>query len=183
MAAAPVVRRDHRADAFLSEYKAMHLIGKIIDFLSDSLKIGGAVCLAGMSLLTCVDVIGRFFKYPIFGSVELVSFMGVMAAAAALPFTHQTRGHIGVELFVRRMPEKRRLLIDMCTGIISFALFVVVTWRMVVYALSLKSSGEVSMNLELPEYLVIAAVAGCFLMLSAVIFKGLIETCSELRGQ
>jgi len=176
-----VGRRDHRADAFLNHRcDAMHVLGKIIDFLSDKLKICGAACLAGMSLLTCVDVIGRFFKHPVFGSVELVSFMGVLAAAAALPFTHQTRGHIGVEIFVRRMPEKRRLLVDVCTGIVSFAFFAVVTWRMVVYALSLKSSGEVSMNLELPEYLIIVAVAGCFLVLSAVIVKGVIETWNEL---
>ena len=156
-------------------------ISKIIEYLSNKLKLGGALCLAGMSLLTCADVIGRFFKHPIFGSVELVGFMGVLAAAMALPFTHETRGHIGVELLVRRMPEKRRVLIDVCTGIISFALFVVVAWRMVLYGVSLKQSGEVSMNLELPEYLVIFAVAGCFLVLSAVIAKGVVKGLGRLR--
>jgi TRAP-type C4-dicarboxylate transport system permease small subunit len=153
----------------------MHFFGRIITYLSGKLKIGGAVCLAGMSLLTCVDVAGRFFRHPIFGSVELVSFMGVMAAALALPFTHETRGHIGVELFVRTMPAKRRARIDVCTGIVSFIFFVLVAWRMAVYAFSLKASGEVSMNLELPEYLIVFAVAGCFLVLAGVILKGVIE--------
>lgn len=156
-------------------------ISKTIEWLSNKLKLGGAICLIGMSLLTCADVVGRFFKYPIFGSVELVGFMGVLAAALALPFTHETRGHIGVELFVRRMPEKRRVLMDIATGIVSLALFIVVAWRMTVYAISLMQSGEVSMNLELPEYLIIFAVAGCFLVLSAVIAKGVVEGLGRLR--
>lgn len=155
---------------------------KIIDYLSRKLKLGGAVCLAGMSLLTCADVVGRFFKHPIFGSVELVGFMGVLAAAMALPFTHEARGHIGVELFVRRMPEKRRVLIDILTGIAGFVLFIVVAWRMTLYAISLKQSGEVSMNLELPEYVIVFVVAGCFLVLSAVIAKGVIKGLERLRN-
>jgi len=156
-------------------------ISKIIEWLSNRLKVGGAICLVGMSLLTCADVVGRFFKYPIFGSVELVGFMGVLVVAMALPFTHETRGHIGVELFVRRMPEKRRVLMDIVTGIVSLALFIVVAWRMTLYAISLKQSGEVSMNLELPEYLIIFAVAGCFFVLSAVIAKGVVEGLGRLR--
>ena len=161
----------------------MSKISKIIEYLSNVLRLGGALCLAGMSLLTCADVVGRFFKCPIFGSVEIVGFMGVLAAAMALPFTHETRGHIGVELFVRRMPEKRRILIDACTGMISFALFIVVAWRMTLYGISMKQSGEVSMNLELPEYLVIFAVAGCFLVLSAVIAKGVVDGLGRLRSK
>ncbi len=161
----------------------MASISKFIQYLSNKLKQGGAVCLTGMSLLTCADVVGRFFKHPIFGSVELVTFLGVLAAAMALPFTHETRGHIGVEFFVVRMSGKRRQIIDVCTGIISFALFVVVAWRMVLYGISLKQSGEVSMNLELPEYLIIFAVAGCFLVLSAVIAKGVVEGLRRLRNK
>ena len=161
----------------------MHVLGKITEFLSAKLKIGGALCLVGMSLLTCADVIGRFFQHPIFGSVELVSLMGVLAAAAALPYTHASRGHIGVELFVRRMPARRQALVDMCTGTVSFLFFLIVAWRMALYALSLKDAGEVSMNLELPEYLVVFAVAGCFLVLSAVIIKGVIEAFDRYRSK
>ena len=163
--------------------RLMANISKFIQYLSNKLKQGGAICLAGMSLLTCADVVGRFFKYPIFGSVELVTFMGVLAAAMALPFTHETRGHIGVEFFVVRISEKRRLFIETCTGIVSFALSVVVAWRMVLYGISLKQSGEVSMNLELPEYLIIFVVAGCFVVLSAVIARGVVQGMRRLKSK
>jgi hypothetical protein len=43
------------------------------------------------------------------------------------------------------------------------------------------ASGEVSMNLELPEYLAIFVVASCFVAFSLMIIKGLVEKLEELR--
>lgn len=156
---------------------------KFVRFLSNKLKIVGAICLIGMSALTCVDVVGRFFKHPVFGSVELVGFMGVLAVAAALPFTHETNGHIGVELFVRRLSARKRVFIDICTAVLSLVLFALVSWRMVVYGINLERSGEVSMNLKLPEYLIVFMVAFCFMVLSATILKGVIEAFGQLRDK
>lgn len=141
----------------------------------------GALCLFGMVALTCVDVVGRYFKHPLFGSVELVTFLGVLAVAMALPFTHESKGHIGVELFVRRLPRKSRGVIDLVTGILSLGLFALVTWRMLVYAIKMMRSGEVSMNLELPEYAIIFVVACCFVVFTMTIVQSIVRTIEELR--
>ena len=58
----------------------MEAVGRIIEWLADKLKIAGAVCLVGMMFLTCADVVGRFFRHPILGSVELVTFMAALSA-------------------------------------------------------------------------------------------------------
>ncbi len=102
--------------------------------------------------------------------------MGVLAVAMALPYTHATHGHIGVELLVRRLPPRRQACIDLVTGLFSLALFSVAAWRMAVYGLNLKAAGEVSVNLGLPEYLIVIVVAFAFLVLSAVIVTGWLET-------
>lgn len=161
----------------------MKSVWKAVGFLSGKLKIGGALCLVGMSALTCVDVVGRFFKYPVFGSVELVGFMGVLAVALSLPFTHATNGHIGVELFVRRLSPRTQKIIDILTGILGFVLFALLAWRMLIHGINLKQAGEVSINLQLPEYLIVFVVAGCFVVLAAVIFKGVIDAFGSLRGK
>lgn len=161
----------------------MNALFRLFQYLADKSKIAGAVCLVGMTVLTCVDIVGRFFKFPVFGSVELVSFMGVLAVAFALPFTHQTNGHIGVELVVRRLTVKARLIIHVLTGLCSFALFAVVAWRMAAYGLSLKRAGEVSMNLQLPEYGIVLVVAACFMVLTVIILRGVIDAFSQLRGK
>ena len=67
----------------------MNLLWQIVDWLLVKMKIVGAACLVGMTFLTCADVVGRFFGYPIFGSVEIVGFMATLAVVMALPYTHQ----------------------------------------------------------------------------------------------
>ena len=76
----------------------MSFFWKIILWILDKMKIIGAACLVGMMLLTCVDVVGRSFGHPIFGSVEIVGFMATLAVVMAMPYTHQVQGHIGVEI-------------------------------------------------------------------------------------
>jgi len=153
----------------------MNNLWKATAFLSRAMKMGGATCLVIMSGLTCVDVVGRFFKHPLFGSVELVSFMGVLAVALSLPFTHATNGHIGVELLMRRFSSRTQKIMEVITGLLGCLLFALVAWRMGVHAIQLKQSGEVSINLQLPEYIIIWTVAACCVVLAVTILKGVID--------
>jgi len=161
----------------------MNIFWRIVEWVLDKMKIIGAACLVGMTLLTCVDVVGRAFGHPVFGSVEIVGFMATLAVVMALPYTHQVQGHIGVELVVRWLSEKTQIYIDICTGILSLALFGLATWRMTVYASTMQESGEVSMNLELPEYLVIYLAAFCLLTFSLIILKDIITNIRKLKTQ
>ncbi len=156
---------------------------KIHQFISDKMKVVGAACLFGMALLTAFDVIGRLFKHPIFGSVELVTYLAVFVVAMALPFTHENRGHIGVELFVLKLSKKSRAVIDIITGTAGLLLFGLVSWRMFDYAGKLQESGEVSMNLQFPEYAIVFIVALSCVIFCLSIFKIILENIAELRGK
>lgn len=159
----------------------MNVFWKMVQTVSEKMKIVSAAALAGMAALTCVDVVGRSVKHPVFGSVELVTLMGVFAVVFSLPFTHDTNGHIGVELFVTRLHRRTRALIDLCTACCGLAFFGLVTWRMFLYAQKMMASGEVSMNLELPEYAAIFLVSFCFVVFSLIIIKGLVKNYEEMR--
>lgn len=161
----------------------MNIIWRIVEWVLDKMRIVGAGCLVGMTLLTCVDVVGRAFGHPVFGSVELVGFMATLAVVMALPYTHQVQGHIGVELVVRWLSEKNQIYIDICTGILSLTLFGLVTWRMTLYANTMRESGEVSMNLELPEYIVIYVAAFSMLTFSLIILKDIINNIRKLKSK
>ena len=160
----------------------MNIIWKIIQWILDKMKIIGAVCLVGMMLLTCADVLGRAFGHPIFGSVEIVGYMAILSVVMAMPYTHQVQGHIGVEIIVRLFPEKIQTIVDICTAIISFILIAVVTWRMTLYAKTMEESGEVSMNLELPEHLIIYVTSFCLLIFTLVILRDIIDNIRKLKS-
>jgi TRAP-type C4-dicarboxylate transport system permease small subunit len=159
---------------------AMRSFEQFLTFFSDKLKMVGAVALFGMALLTCADVVGRLFGYPIFGSIELVSFLGVFTVAMALPLTQLSKGHIGVELFVDKLPRKGRLFFEVCTETVSLVLFVIISWRMFLFSFKLRASGEVSMNLHLPEYAIVFVLACCCVVLCLVIVSSLLTTLSKL---
>ena len=159
----------------------MSFFWKIIQWMLDKMKIIGAACLVGKTFLTCVDVVGRAFGHPVFGSVEIVGFMATLAVVMAMPYTHQVQGHIGVEILVRLFSEKTQTIIDICTGILSVILFALISWRMVVYANTMKESGEVSMNLELPEHAIISATAFCIVVFTLIILKDIINNIGKLK--
>jgi TRAP-type C4-dicarboxylate transport system permease small subunit len=161
----------------------MNVFWKIAEWVSDKLKILGAVCLVSMTFLTCADVVGRIFRRPIFGAVEIVGFMATLAVAMALPYTDRIKGHVGVEILVRVFSERTQSIIDLCTRILSLALFAIVTWRMMLYAYTMQESGEVSISLELPEYMVIYATSFCFLVFTVLILQDIINGIRKLRGK
>jgi TRAP-type C4-dicarboxylate transport system permease small subunit len=156
---------------------------KIVDWILVKLKIIGAACLVGMTLLTCADVVGRMLRHPIFGSVELVTFMATLSVAMALPYTHKVNGHIGVEILVRLFSESTQALIDLCTSIVSMILFGIVTWQMTRYALTLQKAGELSISLRFPEYLIIYALAFCMLIFTLIILRDILENVRKLRSR
>lgn len=144
--------------------------------LEKGMRIIAAVCLFGMALLTGADVGMRgIFNTPIFGSEELVSILGVIAVGFALPYTHFQKSHIGVEIFVRRLSKRGRDAFKLVTNTATLALVGIVTWRMFLYAQSLEESGEVSMNLELPEYYVVYVLSAGFLVYSVCLAKDIIH--------
>ena len=153
----------------------VHTWQKIVDRLVDVLKRLGGVALVGMMVLTCVDVVFRALGKPIFGAVELVSFMATILLACAMPQTHVENGHVGVDLFVRRLHPRTQRRVDTATGLVTSALFAVVAWQMFLYAGTLKRSGEVSMSLEFPNYVFVYLVAVAFGVLTLVVLAGVLR--------
>jgi TRAP-type C4-dicarboxylate transport system permease small subunit len=159
----------------------MNSTWKVVGALRSALKVCGAVCLMGMTLLTCLDVIGRKLGHPLFGAVELVGFMATLAAAMALPYTHQMKGHIGVELVVRNFSSRTQIMIELVTNLVALILFGLVTWRMMKYAATIHASGQVSISLRFPEHLIIYLVAFCFLIFVLTIVEEMVTAAISLR--
>jgi len=128
-------------------------------------NVVAAGAIVAMMLLTCADVILRFFQHPILGTYELVGFLGTMVIAFALAYTSIERGHIAVEILVDRLPAKAQNMLDGVNHLIGAALFLLIAWQSTVYAGDLKASGEVSLTLAIPTYPFVYGIgAGCALL-------------------
>jgi TRAP-type C4-dicarboxylate transport system permease small subunit len=158
-------------------------INRLIYKLVDWVKHLGGVALVGMMTITTIDVITRYFGHPIFGAVELISFMATILLACAMPMTHVENGHVGVDLVVRLLGRRTQALIDAITGFLSLILFTLICWQCVLYAQSMKKTGEVSMSLEFPSYIFVYVVAMAFGVLGLAVIPQLSNNLRTIFGE
>jgi TRAP-type C4-dicarboxylate transport system permease small subunit len=143
------------------------------DALVTVLKWVGAFAIAGMMLMVCADVIMRALGTPIRGAVEITGFLATTALACSLPFTHVVRGHVGVDMLVRKMPERHQAVVDSVTSALALVMFAIVSWRCFVYGANLKATGEVSMTLGMPTYYFVYFIGVAFIVLCLCLARDL----------
>ncbi len=157
----------------LPRYKmfAMLSFEKIGKDLARLLFMVASVAIIGMMLLTTADVILRYFRVPIPGTYELVSFFGAVAVSFAMAHTSVQKGHVAVSLVVRLLPKKLQAVIGVCTSIFGILFFALISWQSIIYGNNLRSTGEVSLTLELPFYpfvygVGLSAAAVCLILIA-----------------
>jgi TRAP-type C4-dicarboxylate transport system permease small subunit len=124
-----------------------------------------AAAVAGMMVLTCLDIVLRLFRHPIPGTYEMVGFLGAVFAAFSLGYTSVNRGHIAVDFLVQKLSVRTQNWVDGINALICSVFFGFLARQCLVYAADLKTFGEVSMTLQMPIYPFVYGIgAGCFLL-------------------
>jgi TRAP-type C4-dicarboxylate transport system permease small subunit len=128
-------------------------------WLAQRLGIVAAAAIFFMMALTSADVFLRFFRMPIPGTYEIVSFMGAVAVSFAVAHTSVEKGHVAVDLVVQLFPRRAQAVIESIIAGFGVILFALIAWQSVIYALDCQRSGEVSLTLQMPFYPIIYGVA------------------------
>ncbi|WP_027177494.1 TRAP transporter small permease [Maridesulfovibrio bastinii] len=154
----------------------------LIRGLENLLKVIAAAALIGMALVTGADVVMRgVFNSPLIGVEEIVAVLAVLATGFGLAYTHSQRSNIGVEFLISRLKKRTRARIRCLTDLAGVALFALITWRLVLYGMSMAKVGHVSMTLELPTPLIIYSLAAGFGCLTLVQFKDFLSFFVEVE--
>ncbi len=159
----------------------MQVLWSLLDKSHRLMRGLASVCLMGMALITCTDVILRStINQPIFGSEEIVSIFAIMTIGFALPYAHRKNAHVGVEFFYRLLTPKNRTRIKLCTDLVSFLIFLVLGWQMFDYGRDTQSTGALSMNLELPMYWFVYVLSFCLFIVALCMLQDILLA---LRGE
>ena len=134
---------------FYQEGEDMMAFGKGVHRLSSILNFVSGFCLVGMTGLTCADVVLRLFRHPILGSYEIVGFLGATVAGFAMAYTTMKGGHVAVAVLVMQLSHRAQKAIFIITHLLAITLFSLLTWECIGYGNDLRTSGEVSLTLEL----------------------------------
>jgi TRAP-type C4-dicarboxylate transport system permease small subunit len=157
----------------------MYTFEKISHAMAKRLYWVAGVAIVVMMLLTCADVVLRYFRKPIPGTYELVCFLGAAAVAFSMAHTSVERGHVAVAFVVSLFPRRIQGLIESITTIFGLSFFSLIAWQSAIYANELRCCGEVSLTLELPFYpfvygISFSAAIVCLILLSDL-FKNLLK--------
>lgn len=148
----------------------MHRIERMVARLASFLNGIAAVAVVAMMALTCLDVLLRLVRHPIPGAYEVVGMLGALFVSFSLARTSVDQGHIAVDFLVQRLPRRVQCAVEAINAGICALLFTVISRQCVLYAGDLRSSGEVSMTLQVPLHpFVLGLAVGCA-MLSVVLY-------------
>ena len=150
---------------------------KILENLAKTCAVLAGVLLTGITLMTCVSLIGRNTTgWTIVGDFELSGSAAGAAIALFMPWCPGRRANIIVDFFTAKASEATNRRLDRLGAFVLAVCMGLLAWRSGIGGMSAWNSGAGSMMLGFPEWIVYVMMVPP-LALTAVI--GLVQA---LRG-
>ncbi len=157
----------------------MQRIEKILTSVSEKFNVVAAVSVVLIMTVIVVDVVLRFFRHPIPGTIDIVGLLGSLVISFSLGYTSIQKGHIAVEFLYDKLPEKARGVIGAINELVGTVFFAILAWQSFIFALKLKASGEVSPTIQMPTYPFVFGIAVSCALLSFILA---LNFARETRG-
>jgi TRAP-type C4-dicarboxylate transport system permease small subunit len=126
------------------------LEGRFDRWIEAALGLATACVLFGMMLLTCADVVGRyFFNSPVQGGLELTEMMLAAAIFSAMPLVTLREEHVVIDLLDSFMPDRLLRIQHVAACLVGAFALSVLTWRLWVRGEQLQT-GETTAVLGIP---------------------------------
>ena len=160
--------------------KGLDYIARMIYAVSRLANVVSCVVLVLMMGLVFINVVARTFGYPIFGTYEAVGFLASILVAFSIAHCAVRKGHIAVNILEDLLPQRILPILDSIVAVLGTGLYLVLAWQCLVYANIMRTSGELSMSMEIPFYPLIIGIAFGFFMLALVLLIDLIKSLVEI---
>lgn len=134
-----------------------------------ALNAAAAVLMAGLVLVTCIDVVGRYlFDSPLGGAFELTQVLLGALVFVALPLTTAAGAHVEVDLLVPLLPQAMMRVLGWLGCIVTAAVLLYFAFRLIILTQDHLAVGTRTAALGLPMWVLgVIGVASC--CISAVI--------------
>ncbi|WP_425051545.1 TRAP transporter small permease [Psychromarinibacter sp. S121] len=106
----------------------MHAIRKLADGLIGLSAILGTLGLLAELVVILIDVIGRAFGAPLYGSQDVTTMAMVILVFGAMALCDRNGGHISVDLLEHRFPNWLNRVFDVAAALIGAVIFAGLAW-------------------------------------------------------
>lgn len=88
----------------------------------------GGLCLVGLVGVILIDVTGRAFGSPLFGSQDLINMGMALLVFGGMALCDRQGGHISVDLLEPWFPKRLNRVIDIASALLGVAIFVLIAF-------------------------------------------------------
>jgi TRAP-type transport system small permease protein len=127
-----------------------------------------ALLLILITLITFADVVGRYFRVPVPGTLELTQLAISCVVFLTLAHTQAVKGHIFLE-YALPLPPKAQTVLDTLLTLISLFVMAILTWKSVPLIIDAYRNNEWSDYHHIPLFLI-----------KVVVFIGGLSFCLQL---
>jgi TRAP-type transport system small permease protein len=117
--------------------------------VAPALGVAAAAVLFAMMVLTCTDVIGRyFFNQPLYGAFEITEMLLAALIFAGLPLVTIRNDHVTVDVLDPVTPDWLLRAQHVAACAVAFVSTTYLTWRLWIRAVNLDNAGETTAQLK-----------------------------------
>jgi TRAP-type C4-dicarboxylate transport system permease small subunit len=128
-------------------------VGRALYRAATGFAVLGGLVMFALTLLSVISIVGRVaFSAPIPGDFELVELGMAVAIFAFLPYCQIVRGNVIVDLFTSRASPRTRALLEGIGNLLYTAIAALLTWRVALGGLEIRSYNETTMVLQVPVW-------------------------------
>jgi TRAP-type C4-dicarboxylate transport system permease small subunit len=158
-------------------------LGRALVGIATGVALLGGLVLFALTLLTVISVVGRaLFSAPIPGDFELVEFGMAVAIFAFLPYCQIVRGNVIVDLFTTKASARTKALLDGFGNLLYTALAALLTWRVALGGIEIRSYRETTMVLQVPVWWGYVPAVAFLALLTVVCAYTVWQSVLEYRG-
>lgn len=92
--------------------------------------IGSAGLLVEVGIIL-LDVVGRAFGKPLFGSQDLITMTMVIVVFGGMAICDRRGGHIAIDVFERFFPDRFNRQIDILSALMGSIIFAMIAWTVI----------------------------------------------------
>lgn len=156
--------------------RTTHPLEKVLHRIVRVINGAGTVVLGVMVLLTVADVLLRLFlDRPLRGAFEIVEFLMVMVVFSAIAYTGLLKGHIVIQIFSSRLPERVRAILDSIADLISIGFCCLLVWQGIAQAQMIRLRNDISGVLSIPVFPFYYVVVLGMVLMGLVLLANLLD--------
>ena len=156
---------------------------KFISALAHLCAILAGLLMTGITLLTCVSLIGRNTTgWTIVGDFELTGVATGAAIALFMPLCQLKRGHIIVDFFTAKASDQTNALLDRLGALFVSLVFALMAWRTVLGGINAHDTFSGTMMLGFPEWIVYATMVPPFVLCALIALAQTFSAAADDTG-